>query len=140
MAEHRIAICGSMRFIAEMEALGRELSEAGWRVAIPRREESGLRWEDMSQQNRILAKKAYIDGHLAEIRGSTAVLIANYPKDGVDGYVGPNSLLEAAFAYALGIPVYFLFPIGAQACQLEAQAIASRTWGGRLQAINEPPA
>lgn len=129
-----------MCFIDEMEALGRKLSEAGWTVATPQREESDLHWECLAPEGSMLAKKGYIDGHLARIRESTAVLIANYPKEGVEGYVGANSLMEAAFAYALDVPVYFLFPIGEQGCQLEAQAIASATWNGRIPSSDEPPA
>ncbi len=132
MSEQVLSICGSMRFIDEMEAIATELTASGWTVFTPQREEAGFRWETLPAPERIRIKKAYIDAHLENIRQSTAVLIANYPKNGIDGYIGANSLMEAAFAYTLRIPVYFLFPIGAQGCQLEAESIAEGVWNGRF--------
>ena len=132
MSQQVLSICGSMDFIDEMETIATELTAAGWAAFTPQRAEAGFRWETLSAEERIQRKKAYIDAHLEKIRHSTAVLIANYPKNGISGYIGANSLMEAAFAYALGLPVYFLFPIGEQGCQLEAESIASGVWNGRL--------
>lgn len=139
MAQQVLSICGSMDFIDEMETIAAELTAAGWTVFTPQRAEAGFRWEDLSGEERLQRKKAYIDAHLANIRLSTAVLIANYPKNGTNGYIGANTLMEAAMAYTLGVPVYFLFPIGAQGCQLEAESIAEGVWNGRvsLAAFNQ---
>lgn len=133
MSQQVLSICGSMDFIDEMETIATELAAAGWIIYTPQRAEAGFRWEDLSATDRIQRKKAYIDAHLENIRRSTAVLIANYPKNGTDGYIGANTLMEAAMAYTLGVPVYFLFPIGAQGCQLEAESIAEGVWNGRVQ-------
>lgn len=127
-----LSICGSMDFIDEMEAIANKLTASGWAVFTPQRAETGFRWEDLRVEERIQRKKVYIDAHLENIRRSTTVLIANYPKNGIDGYIGANSLMEAAFAYTLGVPVYFLFPIGIQGCQLEAESIAEGVWNGRF--------
>lgn len=121
-----------MDFIDEMETTAAELTAAGWTVFTPQRAEAGFCWEDLRAAERIQRKKVYIDAHLANIRGSTAVLIANYPKNGTNGYIGANTLMEAAMAYTLGVPVYFLFAIGAQDCQLEAESVASGVWNGRI--------
>ncbi len=134
MPKQVLSICGSMDFIDEMEAIANEVTTSGWTVYTPQRAEAGFRWEDLRAEERIQRKKAYIDAHLENIRWSTAVLIANYPKDGIDGYIGANTLMEAAMAYTLGVPVYFLFPIGAQSCQLEAESIAAGGWNGRVSA------
>ena len=133
MAQQVLSICGSMDFINEMETIAAELTAAGGIVLTPQRAEAGFRWEDLSAAERNRQKKAYIDAHLENIRQSTAVLIANYPKNGINGYIGANTLIEAAMAYTLGVPVYFLFPIGVQGCQLEAESIASGVWNGRIQ-------
>ena len=133
MSENVLSICGSMDFIDEMETIAAELTAAGWVVFTPQRAEAGFRWEDLRAAERIQRKKVYIDAHLANIRGSTAVLIANYRKNDIDGYIGANTLMEAAMAYTLGVPVYFLFSIGAQGCQLEAESIATGVWNGRVQ-------
>lgn len=132
MAQQVLSICGSMDFIDEMETIAAELTAAGWTVFTPLRAETGFCWEDLRAQERIQRKKAYIDAHLENIRRSTAVLIANYPKNGIDGYIGANTLMEAAMGYTLGVPVYFLFTIGAQGCQLEAESITEGVWNGRI--------
>ena len=139
MSKQLLSICGSMDFIDEMETIATEQTAVGWTVFTPQRAEAGFRWEDLSAGERIQRKKAYIDAHLENIRQSTAVLIANYLKNGIDGYIGANTLMEAAMAYTLDVPVYFLFPIGAQGCQLEAESIASGVWNGRvnLTALNQ---
>lgn len=132
MSQQLLSICGSMDFIDEMEAIAAELAAAGWTVFTPQRAEAGFRWKALSAAERVQRKKAYIDTHLENIRRSTAVLIANYPKTGINGYIGANTLMEAAMGYTLGVPVYFLFPIGTQGCQLEAESIASGVWNGRV--------
>ena len=68
-------------------------------------------------------EKAYFTIYLENSRVSTAVLIANFPKNGINGCIGANTL---------GVPVYFLFPMGAQGCQLEAESIACGVWNGRF--------
>jgi hypothetical protein len=58
-------------------------------------------------------------------------LHANFEKAGVAGYVGPNTLVEAAFARALGKPTAFLYFPGPQACRLEALAIMATCLDGQ---------
>lgn len=93
-------------------------------MTTPAREERGLNWTELSSSEAAKRKKQFIDGYLARIRRSDAILIANFPKHGAEGYVGPNTLMEAAFGYALGIPVIFLFNPANQACGLECISIA----------------
>ena len=50
----------------------------------------------MTSEEKIRAKKQYIQEHMERIRASDSVLIANYSKSGVAGYVGPNTLIEIA--------------------------------------------
>lgn len=66
-----------------------------------------------------------MDRHLEKIRNSDVVLVANLSKRGVEGYVGPNTLMQAAFAHALGITVVFLNDPSEQSGGLECIAIAS---------------
>lgn len=124
-----ICICGSMAFIDEMEAIAEVLRKAGYAVATPVREESSTNWNSLSEAESLARKKHYIDGHLATIKQSDLVLLANYSKNGIDGYIGANSLMEAAFAYALGVPVAYLKAIGEQPCRLEALSISQTVVG-----------
>lgn len=39
-----------------------------------------------------------------------AILVLNYPKDGIDGYIGSNSLIELGLAYYLHQKIFLLYP------------------------------
>lgn len=120
-----IAICGSMSFVDEMEAIAISLESLGYQAITPVREERDFDWLDLESPEIIALKRSYIDRHLDIIKHSDAVLIANLPKRGIEGYVGPNTLMEVAFAHALGVPVIFLNDPSAQGSGLECIAIAS---------------
>ena len=64
------------------------------------------------------------------IRAADVVLIANFDKHGIEGYVGPNALVEAAFGHALGKAVVFLHSPGRQASQFEALAMMTKCLHG----------
>ncbi len=113
-----------MAFIDDMEALASTLRAEGYEVETPVRAEKEIDWNVLSDDESCELKRAYIDGHLAIIKRSDVVLIANYSKNGVEGYIGANSLMEAAFAYAHDIPVAYLKSIGDQPCRLEALSIS----------------
>lgn len=49
--------------------------------------------------------------HWSVIQHSDAVLVLNYDKHGIAGYIGGNSFLEMGFAYMLHKPLYLLNPI-----------------------------
>ena len=87
-------------------------------------------WESMGLEGAAQAKRRYLTGYLDVIRKSDLIMIANYDKAGVEGYVGPNALIEAAFAIALGKPVAFLHYPGPQPCRLEALAMMTKCLNG----------
>ena len=131
----RICICGSMTFIDEMEMLATDLSKMGYQVDTPVREEQSLDWQALSEEQALSLKRSFIDGHLSKIKQADLVLVANYPKHGVSGYIGANTLMEAAFAHATGTSVAYLHPLGDQPCRLEALSISSNVIANKLSAI-----
>ena len=68
-------------------------------------------------------KGGYIHGYLDEIRCADALLIVNDTTNGVEGFIGANALMEAAFGYGRGLPVVLLLQPGLKPCSLEALAI-----------------
>ena len=130
--QHSIAICGSMFFIDAMEELSVRLETLGYNVVVPKREGEAICWEGSDLRKLGKLKQQFIDGHLEKIRGSDAVLIANFEKRGISGYVGPNALMEAAFGYALDMPVVLLFEPADQPCSLELLGITSLVLGGDI--------
>jgi hypothetical protein len=131
-----ICICGSMAFIDEMEAIAVVLRKKGYAVSTPVREESSTNWDSLSEAETFALKKNYIDRHLEKIKQSDLVLLANYAKEGTGGYIGANSLMEAAFAYALGVPVAYLKQIGEQPCRLEALSISQIVVGEDVYGVD----
>ncbi|MDQ0462893.1 hypothetical protein QO010_000641 [Caulobacter ginsengisoli] len=131
----KIAICGSMSFIDEMEAIAADLRAHVEAVFTPVREEGDLDWDSLPLEQAVDRKRGYLLGYLEQIRACDGVLIANFEKHGVAGYVGPNTLVEAAFAHAAGKPVAFLNPPGPQPARLEALAMMTICLDGGGAAI-----
>ncbi|MCT4642784.1 MAG: hypothetical protein N4A33_10865 [Bacteriovoracaceae bacterium] len=109
-----ITICGSMTFYNRMVELKQKLEKLGWNVFIPTEEET--KFKDMSLEEKIRAKKQYIEEHLNKIKDSNLVLIANFTKNKIQGYVGANTLIEIAFSRVLEKPLFFLEEPDEQGC------------------------
>ncbi len=137
MRVRTLAICGSMVFIDEMEDLAKRLEELGYSVSLPQREEQRIDWNGGSLDQLAALKKEFVDEHLEKIRRSDVVLLANYEKRGIAGYVGPNTLMEAAFGYALGVPVVLLFDAPDQPCSVELTSVVRMTLGGDIERLQE---
>lgn len=56
-------------------------------------------------------KRGFIDEHFAKIDTSDAILVINEDKNGIANYIGGNTLIEIAYAYAQGLEIFILNPI-----------------------------
>lgn len=119
----RVCICGSMSAIDQMEGLADVLREAGHDVVTPARDAVDVRWDDLTLDAQVSVKRRLIDDHFNVIRDSDIVLVANLTSAGIEGRVGANALIEAAFAKAVGVPVVLLERPGPQPCQIEVLAL-----------------
>ncbi len=126
-----------MAFLPQMEELAAELHEDGFLVSTPAPDEEGTNWSDLTLEQAVALKKDFLDAYFEVIRNADAVLIANYPKHGIKGYIGANALMEAACGHALGKPVIFLHEIGEQPCRLEALSISSGILNGSADGLKE---
>lgn len=116
-----IVVCGSLVFAHEMGSLRDELVKLGHEVTIPHTAESILRGEDSLEDikqrkedgthHELTSERDAIRRYHKVIEGADAVLIANYEKKGVPGYIGGNSFLEMGFAHVLHKPLYTLFDL-----------------------------
>ncbi|MEJ8475160.1 hypothetical protein [Roseibium algae] len=127
-----------MAAIDDMEAIADTLREDGWSVTTPVREESSFDWNTLSLEEVVKTKAAFMNDYFDIIRTCDVLLIANVEKNGIQGYIGSNTLMEAACGHALAKPVVFLNPIGSQPCQLEAMAIATAVLGGTVAGLKKP--
>ena len=133
MAETTITICGSMAFSEQMVQLRQALEQQEFRVFTPVDEEGTANYNSLSDREQAILKRQFIDSHLEKIKKSDAVLIANFAKRGIDGYIGANTLMEMAFAYAFHKQVIILYPVGEQQCKVEALGLQTANLAGHLE-------
>ena len=104
----KLCLSGSMTSIDEMVPLSALLDALGHQVLVPSRGTEPRMAKRLAQAGTHERKAIFVEDHLEKIRESDAVVIANFEKDGVNGYVGTSALMEAAMAYALGKRLYVL--------------------------------
>jgi hypothetical protein len=133
----RIVICGSMDFFEEMASIAETLGEHGVEALLPVAEEGKVDYRIGEDDELARLKQIFIDAHLKKIRESEAILVANFDKRGVRGYVGANTLMEAAFAYALQKRIYVLHALGEQACRPEMLGMQPIFLDGAVNSLYE---
>lgn len=107
----KIAICGSMKFGKEMLEVKQELEKNGHEMIVPTNTESYAdgtidvenKWEKIELD--------VIRIYFEKIKEQDAILVVNKDKNGIENYVGGNSLIEIAFAHVLDKKIFLLNPI-----------------------------
>lgn len=92
-----------------MAEIAVDLERRGYEVDKPNVVEGHV-YEDNLDANATL-KRGFIDEHFAKINTSDAILVVNENKNGVDNYVGGNTLIEISHAYAQGLDIFLLNPV-----------------------------
>jgi hypothetical protein len=129
----KITICGSMKFHPEMEEISKKLIENGHEVKVPLLRicvgedgkskkmsirafiESNKGIDLFSHDHPIWNEKSNaIDDHFEKVEWSDVILVANYPKHDIDGYVGGNTLMEMGVAKYLCKKIFLLFPVSSR--------------------------
>lgn len=116
-----IVVCGSLVFAKEMDELRTQLQALGHTVTIPTTADlildGEITLEDMKRMkeegthHEMSIGRDAIRAYHAKIVEGDAVLIANYEKKGLPGYIGGNTFLEMGFAHVLNKPLYVLNPL-----------------------------
>ena len=110
-----ITICGSMQFHREMSDAQQSLEHAGHTVLVPKDLYTLAHNESYMEtdEERITAKVEhdFIREHFRKIEKSDAILVLNYDKKGIQGYIGGNTFLEMGYAFGLGKKIYLLNPV-----------------------------
>jgi len=128
-------ICGSMTFSQEMLQLRDQLLQSGKSVLVPNSLETKPDRLDRSFGVSMQQKTWFIFDHFSKIESSDAILVANYSKQGIDGYIGSNTLMEIAVASFLQKKIYILHRVGSQACKDEVEALATGLLNGELSTL-----
>ncbi|HLD03020.1 MAG TPA: hypothetical protein VJC07_04955 [Candidatus Nanoarchaeia archaeon] len=118
----KITICGSIAFYDDMLKAKDELEEKGHEVKLPPTEvkdDNGnlipikkyyeLRKKAKESDKWIWDRKEEaMMWHFEKVNWSDAILVLNYEKNGIKGYVGANTLLEMGLALWLKKKIYLL--------------------------------
>lgn len=109
-----IALCASMKFAQEFINMKSELRKLGITAYIPGefddRDILEKKIENFSVEEEIKEKQDndYTRKHFRVIDQSDAILVLNYVKNGIKGYIGGNSFLEMGHAFANNKPIFLL--------------------------------
>ncbi|MCX6763853.1 MAG: hypothetical protein NTZ97_03960 [Candidatus Moranbacteria bacterium] len=111
----KIAIIGSSKFAKQMVEYQKKLMDLGHRVDLHEHyvlQAKGEMRDMIERMNKEHAKvkieNDYIKYHHNEIVKSDAVLVLNFDKNGIDNYIGGNTLIEMGDAYVLDKKIFLL--------------------------------
>lgn len=109
----KIFIAGSMSFAKEMIEIKKLLEELGFEADFAPDTHDCFNNphlklnEDLEHCERTDIMKACINVQ----KNCDAILLLNYPKDNINGYVGAHSLIELGLAYYLEQKIFLLHPL-----------------------------
>jgi len=115
-----ITFCSSASFFKQNLEVEKQLNALGFRVKLPytamKMKRSGdfrvETYKTWFKDPKSYARKSWlIKNHFQKIISSDAILVLNYEKNGIDGYIGGNTLIEMAIAYHYKKPIYILNPV-----------------------------
>jgi len=118
----KVTICGSIAFYDEMLSIKEKLKEMEHEVELPPfeiKDDSGnmIPVKEYYQKRKSAGeniqwiwdrKGEAITEHFNKVVWSDAILVLNYDKNNIKGYVGGNTLMEIGLAFFLKKKIYFL--------------------------------
>lgn len=116
-----IVICSSAAFYEHANQLKAKLEAAGFKVIVPA---TAVQMEKDGNYDVDAVKTWYKDSahfhiktmkmrdHFDEVAAGDAILVVNDKKRDIEGYIGPNCLMEMGLAFYLHKPIYVLNKIG----------------------------
>ncbi|MCM8764411.1 MAG: hypothetical protein NC830_03490, partial [Candidatus Omnitrophica bacterium] len=116
----KITICGSIAFYDEMVNIKKELERLEHIVKMPpsalrnsneevisSKEFYKIRKQENIKDEWVWAlKESAIREHFKKIEWADAILVLNYEKNNIQGYVGPSTLMEMGLAFYLNKKIY----------------------------------
>ncbi len=115
-----VTICCSASFYRQALEVQRDLRKRGFRVKIPhtanKMKKSGnfkveryKTWFKNPEDYKIKAR--FMRQHFKKVLECDAILVLNYEKNNLQGYIGGNGLMEMALAFHHKKPIYVLNPV-----------------------------
>jgi len=118
----KITLCGSIAFYDEMLDIKEKLESLGHEIKLPPHEIKDDEGNLMPVKEYYEKRKAATDdsgwiwdrkaeaikNHFDKVSWSDVILVTNYDKNDIKGYVGGNTLMEMGVAFFLKKPIYLL--------------------------------
>jgi hypothetical protein len=145
----KITLCGSIAFYDEMVLTQKKLEALGhiaylppaeicgeFGQKIPTKEYYSIRKTTDAHDGWIWkAKETAMREHFNKVMAADAVLILNYSKNGIENYIGGNTLLEMGVAFHLKKAIFLLNPIPEMCYQNEILGLQPLVINGDLTLI-----
>jgi hypothetical protein len=111
----KIAIIGSMKFAEEMIRTQKELQEMGHDALVPLGTEPHINDKDfvenLEDNLAFCIKEDIMRRNFQQVANSDAVLVLNYKRNGIDGYIGVSALMEMGVAHFLNKKIFLMQPM-----------------------------
>lgn len=108
----KVMICGSMTFAKEMVDMKGKLEALGHAALVPLDVNSHVKnsklVDDLDSNLKHAIEKNIMKRCFDLVAESDAILVLNYLKNGIKGYVGTSTLMEIGLAYYLGKKIFLL--------------------------------
>ena len=125
----RLKLCGSFRFAREMLALRDSISRH--EVVIDQDLEYVAMHPEIKssfdEQLALALKGDSLRKGFAQIAASDGILVANYDKGAIKGYVGPSVLMETAVAFHTGKKIFLLSDLDRKMLKLKGGFFAEES-------------
>jgi len=107
----KITICSSIVFASKILEVKAQLEKMGHEVLIPCTTEHGAANPDknINEDLEFCFQNDVMMDHFKKIESSEAILVLNYPKNNINGYIGGSVLMETGLAYYLGKKIFLLY-------------------------------
>lgn len=112
-----IVICSSASFYENLFPIEKSLKKLGYKVILPKIAYKMKRLKNFDvdsiktwykNPNDYHKKRALINEHFRKIIKGDAILVTNFDKKGIRGYIGGNTLMEITIAYHYKKPIFIL--------------------------------
>ena len=145
----KICVCGSIAFYDEMATVKLELEQLGHEVYIPHSEftdgtgktmaiKDAYKFRQTATREQAWVWKEKNDAiweHFRKVEWADAILVLNYEKKGVAGYVGANTLIEMGLAMYLRKKMFLLNAVPEQSSTEEILGMQPIVLDGDLTRI-----
>ena len=136
----KIALAGSCVFAKEIIDIKKELEAKGHVVFTTENLEEYVKKpeikKDFEEEVRVSKENDVITSFFKKIEQGDALVVCNLNKNNINGYLGPNVLMEIGVAYYLNKKIYLLNEVDrSQSCAVETAIIDAIILNGDLDKI-----